>query len=507
MDETTLKGLLDRGAALTDGQLAGACVPAWRLLADEAYAGPSLTLLCRAAKKAACREAMLATAQGGGALAGLLASPVAKQRKNAARLIGALGLKALDRPLAAALAQEQTHMVRPSMLLALGALGTEAARAALAEHRVPPVADETQRKHFAQETQALRTALAQGKGGASHAFTGLDRPWEAELRTHAGFGQALARELSDRGFAPYRVEADRVRVVTRDILPLYALRCFHELLFPLAQKLPATPQALGEPGQRLLALLRQCAPGEEPYRYRIELRPQSADRAQFLYAAAGLLEGEGLANAPSDYEAELRVERSGGTMDVYAKLYLLPDQRFAYRRHVLPAGIHPAAAGAIMAFARDELRPNARVLDPCCGGGTMLFEREQYMPCVALTGVDMAHRAVEYARQNALAAGSAAKFIVHDCLRFVARQPYDEVISNLPFGNRVSTHSNNEALYRGLALKLPQWLAPGGKALLYTMEYRLLENVLKPSPVLRVKHRLRTEAGGLMPYLFIVERK
>lgn len=507
MDEATLKGLLDRGAQLTDGQLLGACAPAWRLLAEETYAGPSLTLLCRAAKKAACRETILAAGEGSEALARLLASPSPKQRKNAARLIGALGLTALDKPLAAALAAEETRMVRPSMLLALGALSTEAARAALEAHRVPPAADETQQKHFEEETQALRTALARGKGGAAHAFAGLGEPWEMELRTYAGFGQALARELTDRGFAPYRVGDDRARVVARDIHALYELRCFHELLFPLAQKLPAEPRALIRPAQKLIGLLRQCAPGEGPYRYRMELRPQTTDRMEFLRAAAGLLEGEGLANAPSNYEAELRVERSGDVMDAYAKLYLLPDQRFAYRKHALPAGIHPAAAGAVMAFVRDELKPHARGLDPCCGAGTMLFEREKYMPCAALTGVDIAHRAVEYARQNALAAGSAAKFVANDCLRFIARQPYDEVISNLPFGNRVSTHSGNEALYRGLAERLPQWLAPGGKAFLYTMEYHLLENVLKQSPLLRVKHRLRTEAGGLMPYLFIIERK
>ena len=147
------------------------------------------------------------------------------------------------------------------------------------------------------------------------------------------------------------------------------------------------------------------------------------------------------------------------------------------------------------------------MLDPFCGSGTLLIEREKLTPCDALTGVDIAHAAIDIARENAAAADCGAKFIANDCLRFEANRKYDEVISNLPFGNRVGTHAQNERLYAGLLEKLPQWLKPGGVAVLYTMEFTLLKKLLRETPALRLVAHERTEAGGLMPGIFILQNR
>ena len=74
------------------------------------------------------------------------------------------------------------------------------------------------------------------------------------------------------------------------------------------------------------------------------------------------------------------------------------------------------------------------------------------------------------------------------------------------FGNRVGTHEDNTALYAGLVHRLPDWLSASGFALLYTMEYRLLETCLKREPRLRIIDRTATEAGGLTPHVFLVRR-
>ena len=48
---------------------------------------------------------------------------------------------------------------------------------------------------------------------------------------------------------------------------------------------------------------------------------------------------------------------------------------------------------------------------------------------------------------------------------------------------------------------------PGGTAVLYTMEYKLLRSCLDRSKGLVLRERKRTEAGGLLPWIFVVDRE
>ena len=102
------------------------------------------------------------------------ASP--KLRRNSARLLGALSRAPEDAErVIGRLETEDTRFVRPSLLLALGAIGGEEAEAALQEYVPAPPADETERKHFEEETEALKQARAACMKHEKHTFTGLDR--------------------------------------------------------------------------------------------------------------------------------------------------------------------------------------------------------------------------------------------------------------------------------------------------------------------------------------------
>ena len=105
------------------------------------------------------------------------------------------------------------------------------------------------------------------------------------------------------------------------------------------------------------------------------------------------------------------------------------------------------------------------------------------------------------------AAHSGARFVHKDILKFEPREPFDLILANMPFGNRVGTHSANEALYRDFAHALPKLLASDGVAVLYTMEHRLLAACLKNEPGLVVAAELATEAGGLNPRVTVVRKK
>lgn len=482
---------------------------AWALFTEEGNAA-ACAFLCRCAKRKAYAARIVALlGPERSALHAALSSDAPKLRKNAARLAGALADTRDVPALIAALGRESQRFVRPSMLLALGACGGEAAQAALASYVVAPAANAAEEGHAREEAEALAAARKAFVQLKKHAFTGLREAYTMVLHTPDKLEGSLLQELAQQGVAPVSVESGAVSVQAKELAPLFACRSFFELLFPIARKSSAAPELIARrAGAFLGALLPASHAGEGPFGYRIEVRGEGVDRAQLAKAVAEKLDGPLLVNAPGAYEAELRIVlKRNGSADLFLKLFTIPDARFAYRVSALPASMHPATAAAVLRYAGSYLKEDARVLDPCCGSGTFLIERGKFRPTSALTGVDIAHKAVDIARQNAAAADAPAKFICNDCLRFAARRRYDEVIANLPFGNRVGSHKDNERLYAGLLDKLPEWLVPGGIALLYTMEFTLLKRLVHERPSLTLITETRTEAGGLLPGVFLLRLK
>ena len=460
-----------------------------------------LSALTAAAKKKADKEAIDAAFSDRTPLYAQLSASEPKLRKNAARLLGALGDGRDAAALAAALPAERTLFVVPSLLLALGRVGGSAAEAAIAAFPVPEPRDETEQKHVEEIRRALETAK---NSFASEAFPPLRRlPAQRTILLLApkGFLAELRQELESRGFSPDPVPcrtpdgAEGLTVRADDLRGLYRCRTAMEILLPVAEGIPASPEAVARAFSPAPALP-----------YRLELRGYAGDRRAFLLETVRLLSGK---NNPSHYASELRVVVSGNSAALYEKPCNVADTRYLYRKQAIPASIHPATAACLVRYARTHAgttNPHPVVLDPCCGSGTLLFERERLSPCKHLFGVDLTPLAVRAARENAEAGDSRARFIQKDCLSFTPREPVDELYANLPFGNRVGTHEDNTALYAGLVHRLPDWLSASGFALLYTMEYRLLETCLKREPRLRIIDRTATEAGGLTPHVFLVRR-
>ena len=263
--------------------------------------------LCRCAKSNRLRQQIQAALSAHPeALGQALFAPVPKLRKNAARLLGLLGTPAHVPLLIQALKQESQRFVRPSQLLALGALGGPEARAFLAAYQPPPAADPSEQSHVQAEAEALATARRALLHLQKHSFTSLPFPVEAELRAPDKLAHTLAAELTGLGYAPAAVHADRVRLHTQDLPGLFRARRFFELLLPLSENLPMAPALLGDrAGEQLTKLLPACHAGEGPFGYRIELKAKNLDRGAFARAMAARLDGPLLANAPGDYEVEL----------------------------------------------------------------------------------------------------------------------------------------------------------------------------------------------------------
>lgn len=439
-----------------------------------------------------------------------LSAPSPKLRRNSAQLLSRLSREDADIELIIErLGAEETRFVLPSLLLSLGAMGGPIASAALAGYTPAPPADESERTHYDAEREALRLARVSCMKHEKHAFLGLDRPRELELTAPDRLSEPLREELEELGFHTGEPRRASLNVKTSDYAGLFEARCFSEALFPIARGVALKPSSVAPLAKKfMLDFMQATHGGEPPYRYRIEIEGEMDGITAYKHALRDLIDDDAIVNAPSDYELELRVVAAGDASRLYLKLYTVPDERFFYRRQTVPASMNPATAAAMLRFGMDYLTSNARVLDPCCGSGTLLFERGLLSPCSSLTGVDIAHKAIDAARANAEAAAERgmkqAKFICNDILRFEANRPYDELICNLPFGNRVGTHSSCEKLYGGLLDRMPRLVRSGGVALLYTMEFTLLKRLIRERPELELIKQERTEAGGLTPMIFLL---
>ena len=452
-------------------------------------AGESLSALCSEAKTKAGRAAIEAALSDRSALYSLLKSDSPKVRKNTYRLIGALQNKEDIRALEEALQTETTLFAVPSLLLALGALG---AKDALCRYTVPASEGPEQDQHIAAIEAAYEKATQQFDRVKAEPLCRLPAAREILCCAPKGFAAELADELDGLGFSG-TVQGDAVRIVTADVARVYRAACMTEALLPIAEKVPLEPAAIAKAAGKCIGT-----------RYRIELRGYLKDRAKLIERLKTRLDG---VNSASNYDCELRIQCSGSAADLFWKLWNVPDERYPWRRETVPASIHPATAAALARYARRFAEDAPVVFDPFCGSGALLFSAEAAYPCRGLLGVDLSGKAVEIARRNAKAGKSKARFVCRDILRFQTSRGATLLISNMPFGNRVGSHRGNEALYARFVQKLPSLLAPGGAAILYTAEGKLLERLLQANPRLELLSAFRTEAGGLSPWVFAVRNR
>ncbi len=449
----------------------------------------ALSALCVIAKTKQGR-AEIETALGDRSiLRTLVLSDSPKARKNVYRLFGALENEADVPLLTRALETETTLFAVPSLLLALGKLG---AKDALLSYRVPESESVETDKHIAEITIAYEKAMQRFETVPAGTLETLSKPCEILCFAPRGFQKELRDELCSLGFSG-TVSGDAVRVTASDIARVYRANCMTEALLPIAKDVPMEPKAIAAAAKTCIGTY-----------YRIEIRGYLKDRGGFIEKLKGLLDGH---NNPSAYDCELRIEARNDVCDLYWKLWNVKDERYPWRVGTLPASIHPAMAHALSRYALSLVKKERpAVFDPFCGSGSLLFACETQAHCKLLTGVDKSSTAIRIARENAKAGESKARFICRDILHFEAKEGADLVISNLPFGTRVGSHRENETLYAKFLKRLPYYLNDGGKAVLYTADAKLLERLIKENPKLKLTEKRRTAAGGLSPWIFVIDK-
>ena len=437
-----------------------------------------------------------------GLIEDFLKSDDAKTRKNAALLIGDMSWDESVDKLFEAYKGETTLFVKSAYLTALANLKADKLlpdlRDCLDELKGMDVSEENM-KHYQEELRALNKIIIKYEGITRHTAITSGHDMELLLVTNRNHREVVRRELeNDLGIKTAKLHPLGVIVQTDNLKKIFAVRSFRDVLFPIhtGGLLDSNPRKAAEALWKsdLYKLLTDMHMEPAPFYYRIECRSsmdldKRSDFSKKLASALDSLSGGMLVNSASDYEIELRlIANREGKFFAAAKLYTIADHRFDYRKNAISASIHPSTAALLMEIARPYLKENAQSMDPFCGVGTMLIERDKKLAAREVYGTDIFGDAIDMARENTELAGRKYNYIHRDFFDFKHDYLFDEIVTNMPMRGK-KTREEMESFYDEFFDKAGQIMTDDGIIIMYTNEIGFVKKHLR----LRQDYRLLQE--------------
>lgn len=212
---------------------------------------------------------------------------------------------------------------------------------------------------------------------------------------------------------------------------------------------------------------------------------------------SGIIASRGWIYAQDDSIADLniRVFIEGDTAVVGLRLAERSLSKRSYKQKHVRGSLKPAVAAALLRLAKVTL--HTRILDPCCGAGTILIEAKSYG--ATAWGGDINQQAVASARINVSQAGVDVDLQQWDARALpLSDSSVDCVISNLPWGRAVTTDGSLPVLYQEISKEIERVLAPGGRTVLLTNLPELLQ-----FRSLKCKQQLELSLFGQTPTIMI----
>lgn len=445
----------------------------------------NLSKLRQEIKEGAKKEELLSAIHGKeGWLIMLLQNEDAKTRKNAVLLMGDLGLPEFLDSLYTAYEGELQMFVKSSYLTAMGAFDYRSYLPNLKERlkilSKTAVNDEN-KKHVTEEMRALSDLILTMEGVKKHRFTGFNRLSELILLTNRRQIEATEKQIIDTKNQSFNAG---LKVQTNHIDKLLSIRTYQEMLFvvpgmkscDLEVMLAAKKIAQSE----LLEFLQERHEGKVPFFFRVELKSKMPlDKKSIfvkkLSAEIERLTERQLINSTSNYEFEIRlIEDKENKYNILVKLNTIPDERFAYRQESIAASIKPVNAALLVELAKSYMKEDAQVLDPFCGVGTMLIERQKVVKGNTAYGIDCLEEAITKAKINTEAAGQIIHYINKDFFDFTHEYLFDEIFTNMPFAFAHKTEDEIRDLYERFFDRAKAHLQKEGIIIMYTHDRELV---------------------------------
>lgn len=412
----------------------------------------------------------------------------AKTRKNIALLLGDLGYQNALSVLYQSYECEKTLFVKASYLQALEKLDVAEKLSELKtalETLLALDVEPENKKHIDEEIRALRKIVIKYEGITHHTPEIKGKQVTVILLTNRTQRETVRRMVT---CGEATVHPLGVLVKTDNLKELMKIRTFRDMVFPLNIEgfLPAEPVEAAKTiwESDILGLLDGLHKEKGNYFFRIECKNAMTleERSLFTKKMAGELESLSkgqLINSTSDYEVELRlIANRDGELFPCLKISTIKKRRFTYRKNAIAASIHPSTAALIMELAKDYLKEDAQIIDPFCGVGTMLIERNKKVPTREMYGVDIFGDAIAFARENTQLAGMRVNYIHRDFRDFKHEYLFDEIITNMPIRGK-KTKQEMDLFYEEFFEKAKTILTSEAVVVMYTNEIGFVKKQLR----------------------------
>ncbi len=437
-----------------------------------------------------------------------------KVRKNAALIIGDLGIQEALDDLYNRYEIEDKMFIKSAYLIAMKNLNCYKYLENLKD-RVETLSSVEitveNKKHISEELKELTNIIVSYEGIKKHRFIGFNEQSNMVLLTNRNFIDATLRQLDDVKTQEFNAG---IMLQTDRLTKVLSIRTYQEVLFIVPGMktcvADASKAAKTIVTSSLLKFLIARHEGDTPFYFRVEIKSKmpldkKSELAKKLSSEIELLSERKFINSTSSYEFEIRlIQNKEGEYNLLVKLYTIEDDRFDYRQNVIATSIKPSNAALVMELARDYMKPEAKVLDPFCGVGTMLIERHKKEKANTMYGIDILEEAINGARINMKQAHQIAHFINKDFFEFTHEYLFDEVITNMPFKiGRVSQEEIND-LYSKFFNKIKQHLNNTGIIIMYTHDRDIVNKLASSSGFKVVKMFEISMKEGT--YLYILNR-
>lgn len=419
----------------------------------------------------------------------------AKTRKNTALLMGELAFQEFLDPLFQAYCAEEQLFIRSAYLHAMKSLDYRKYVNSFKEKMTEMSQismDDGNRKHITEEMRVLSDLIVAIEGVKMHHFSGYHEVSDIILMTNRRHMEATMeslKEITSLDISKAKLMNAGIRISEDCLDQILPIRTYQEILFLVSgmKTCDLNPESAAKTvvNSTLMEFLAARHEGNTPFYFRVELKSKMPldKKSAFVKKFSAQIEqlsNRTLINTTSQYEFEIRfIENKEGNCNVMVKLYTIPDDRFAYRKEVIPTSIKPTNAALLVALAKKYMIADACVLDPFCGVGTMLIERQKQIPANTSYGIDINPAAITGAKINTEAAEQIIHFINRDYFTFTHEYLFDEIFTNMPFAIGHKTEDEIYDIYIKFFEKSAEHLKKNGTVILYSHNK---EHVRKMAP-------------------------
>lgn len=178
-------------------------------------------------------------------------------------------------------------------------------------------------------------------------------------------------------------------------------------------------------------------------------------------------------------------------------------------RHLVargPTSLNSAAAWAMCWLS--EPAPGLVWIDPMCGSGTIPIEAALEWPDMTYLAGDVGNMAMALSRRNIAHSRTPVHIFQWNTRRLpFADASIDRIVTDLPWGRRIGSHSSNLRLYPSYLREFARVIKPDGLIVLMTLERRLMQKCLNQRKELALERQIPVNIGGANVVLYVLRKQ